>query len=126
MLRLTGASVMAVSADQATHVLRREHFDLVVFCHTVSPQDLEKVVLEARKRHVGVRVLNVLRFAESCAAPEATVSEPTRLFLKATDALEKTLRNQQRGASALQQKMWRTRAVLAITAAVMIVTTSSD
>ena len=78
-------------------MLRREHFDLVVFCHTVSPRDREKVSLEARKRHLGVRVLNVLRFAESCAAPEETVSEPTRLLLKVTDALEKGPRNQQRG-----------------------------
>ena len=52
VLRLTSASVVAASGDEAADILRAEHFDLVIFCHTVSPPQREKISLEARKLYM--------------------------------------------------------------------------
>jgi CheY-like chemotaxis protein len=62
VLRQTGASVTAVSGDEAMGILSRESFDLVVFCHTVSQREREMISLVPRQRHADVQVLHVHRF----------------------------------------------------------------
>jgi hypothetical protein len=106
VLRLTGASVIAASADEAIDILHREHFDLLVFCHTVSLQEREKISLAARKLNMNVRVLNVLRSSAIGLAPDETVSDPTRLVVKVTETLQNTPRAQQRPLLSASTSVW--------------------
>ena len=96
VLRLTGASVVAASGDEAMDMLRRKHFDLIVFCHTVGLQEREKISLEARKFHVNVRTLNVLRSSSDSFAPEDTVSDPKHLLAQVNETLQNARPKQQR------------------------------
>jgi len=95
VLRLTGASVIDASGDEAMDILHREHFDLVVFCHTVSLQEREKISREARKLHGNVRTLNVLRSSAMSLAPDETVPEPKRLLAKVNETLQNARPEQQ-------------------------------
>jgi hypothetical protein len=95
VLRLTGASVIAVSSDEATGTLRGEHFDLVVFCHTVSRPEREKISRVARDLYVDVRVLDVLPFSAMNPAPNEAAADPTRLLAKVTETLQNSPDEQQ-------------------------------
>ena len=95
VLRLTGASVIAASSDEAMDILCREHFDLLIFCHTVSEQERERLSLEARKLHVDVRVLKVLRFSATSSAPDEALADPTGLLAKVNEALQNARLEQQ-------------------------------
>jgi len=93
VLRLTGASVIAASGNEAMGILRREHFDLVVFCHTVGQQQREKISLVARK--LDVRVLHVLPLSVMSAAPNEAAADPVRLLAKVNETLSDALGEQQ-------------------------------
>ena len=95
VLRLTGASVIAVSSDDARGILRREHFDLVVFCHTVSQPEREKISLVARHLYADVRVLDVLPLSAMNPAPNEAAADPARLLAKVTETLQNSRDEQQ-------------------------------
>ncbi|HTF69884.1 MAG TPA: hypothetical protein VK638_45120 [Edaphobacter sp.] len=76
-------------------ILRREHSDLVVFCHTVSLQQREKISLVARKLNVNVRVLNVLPLSTMTPAPDEAAPDPGRLLAKVNETLQNALGEQQ-------------------------------
>jgi hypothetical protein len=95
VLRLTGASVIAASGDEAIDILQAIHFDLVIFCHTVSPPQREKISLEARKLYMDVRMLNVLPFTSMGLAPDEAVADPAGLLAKVTSTLQNARRAQQ-------------------------------
>jgi len=90
VLRLTGATVVAASGDEAMNLLRHEHFDLVVFCHTISLEEREKISREARMLHMAVRVLNIVRSSalEGLAPDEVAAADPARLVAKVTETLQ--------------------------------------
>jgi|UPI000478D7F1 DNA-binding NtrC family response regulator len=88
VLRLTGASVVAASSHEAMSILRREHFDLLIFCHTVSEQEREEISQEARKLHRDVPVLNVLRFSAIPSALNEASADPAYLLAKVNETLQ--------------------------------------
>jgi len=95
VLRLTGAYVLAASTDEALKILRHERFDLVVFCHTVSLEQREKISHTARELYVDVRVLNVLPLSAVIPAPDEAAADPERLLAKVNEALQNTPGEQQ-------------------------------
>jgi DNA-binding NtrC family response regulator len=95
VLRLTGASVLAASADEAMEILRRERFDLVVFCHTVNLEQREKIARAARELYEDVRVLNVLPLSGVLPAPDEAAADPERLLAKVNEALQNAPGEQQ-------------------------------
>jgi hypothetical protein len=76
-------------------ILRREHFDLLVFCHTVSEQERERISFEARKLHTDVRVLRVLRFSATNPAPDEAFADPAHLLAKVNETLQNARAEQQ-------------------------------
>jgi hypothetical protein len=76
-------------------ILRREHFDLVIFCHTVSQQQREKISLVARKLYVDMRVLNVLPLSAMIPAPDEAAADPVRLLAKVNETLQNAVGEQQ-------------------------------
>jgi hypothetical protein len=56
----------------------------------------EKISLEARKLHVNVRTLNVLRSSAISLAPDETVSDPKHLVAKVNETLQNARPEQQR------------------------------
>lgn len=86
-LELTGAYLLASSTDEA--LLRHERFDLVVFCHTVSLEQREKISRAERELYVDVRVLNVLPLSAVIPAPDEAAADPERFLAKVNEAPSK-------------------------------------
>jgi CheY-like chemotaxis protein len=87
VLRQTGASVTAVSGDEAMGILCRESFHLVVFCHTISQLERGMISLVPRQRHADMRVLHVLLLSTISPALNEAVADPVHLLEKVFEAL---------------------------------------
>jgi CheY-like chemotaxis protein len=89
VLRKANAEVVAARADEALKLLKERQFDLVVLCHTLTPEETDQLTLLAH-RLKNVDVLEVLKVTEpnlgrrrECSA----VSQPQALVAKVIEML---------------------------------------
>jgi DNA-binding response OmpR family regulator len=59
VLRRTNAEVIAAKANEAKKLLKERRFDLVVLCHTLSPEETLEIASLAHQQTIAVPVLKV-------------------------------------------------------------------
>lgn len=65
VLAKTGASTVCCTASEMMRDLAREHFDLVVLCHSLSDRDAREVTIVAGRWWPQARVLSILSTMEA-------------------------------------------------------------
>jgi DNA-binding response OmpR family regulator len=64
VLRKTNAEVIAATASEAEKILKSRQFDLVVLCHSLSPEETLRIASLAHQQTIAVPVLSVVPNAE--------------------------------------------------------------
>jgi CheY-like chemotaxis protein len=88
VLRKCNAGVITARPSEAMEILKAGCFDLVVLCHTLSTEDMKKLVLLAHQQASDVQVLEVLRASEPnwerahSGADDMSPSNPASLVAK--------------------------------------------
>ena len=87
VLRRTDAEVIAARADEAKKILKKRRFDLVVLCHSLSPEDTLEIASLARHQTIAVPVLRVVSKTDSVSewafvAPDAAASCDPRVLVE--------------------------------------------
>src|SRR5277367_840999 len=91
VLRRCHAEVVAAEADEAKILLKTRLFDLVVLCHTLSPEDRDELVSLAHwltndSYSLEVLMMNELEWGRSSKADHAS-SQPEALVQKVLEML---------------------------------------
>src|SRR5580698_6363933 len=79
VLRKTDAEVIAAKANEAKKILKTRRFDLVVLCHSLSPEEILEIVSLAHHQTIAVPVLRVVSQIDfvsdwTFVAPDAAAS----------------------------------------------------
>jgi len=87
VLRRTDAEVIAARADEAKTILKKRRFDLVVLCHSLSPEDTLEIASLARHQTIAVPVLRVVSKTDfvsewAFVAPDAAASCDPRVLVE--------------------------------------------
>jgi DNA-binding response OmpR family regulator len=91
VLRRCNAGVIAARPSEATEILKAGRFDLVVLCHTLSTEDMKKLVSLAHQQASYIQVLEILQAAEpswhhsTSGADDTAPSNPAGLVAKVTE-----------------------------------------
>jgi DNA-binding response OmpR family regulator len=91
VLRKCNAGVITARPSEATEILKAGHFDLVVLCHTLSTEDMQKLVLLAHQQASDIQVLEILKASEPrwerarSGADDMASSNPASLVAKVTE-----------------------------------------
>jgi hypothetical protein len=64
VLRKTNAEVIAAKANEAKKILESRRFDLVVLCHTLSPEETLEIASLVHRQTIAVPVLKVISNTE--------------------------------------------------------------
>jgi CheY-like chemotaxis protein len=94
VLKKTGADVVSCTASEALKLLESETVDLVVLCHSLSEEEVERIAHKAHERGQRTRVLVVVpevsreRLHRDATFDATTLSDPTRLIARATELLQ--------------------------------------
>jgi DNA-binding response OmpR family regulator len=67
VLRQTKAEVVAAMASEAKDILKSRQFDLVVLCHSLSPEETLEIASLAHQQTIAVPVLTVIPNADHVA-----------------------------------------------------------
>jgi CheY-like chemotaxis protein len=93
LLRTTPATVVAAKAQEALKLLKEKQFDLVILCHTLSPEEMIAVASLAHHQQIGTRVLKLVSGefvgvpTNSVAADDEAICEPKSLVAKVSEML---------------------------------------
>jgi DNA-binding response OmpR family regulator len=87
VLRKTDAEVTAAKAKEAKKILKTQRFDLVVLCHSLSPEDTLEIASLARHQTIAVPVLRVVSKTNfvsewTFVAPDAAASCDPRVLVE--------------------------------------------
>jgi DNA-binding NtrC family response regulator len=98
VLRRCYARVVAAHVSEARKLLKAERFDLVVLCHTVSSQEMNELVLLARRQASDSQVLEILKATEieggrvPSDADDVAASRPETMIAKVREMLRVPVR----------------------------------
>ena len=98
VLRKCNAGVISASPLDAPLILKAQPFDLVVLCHTLSPDEMNNLILVAHQQASEVQVLEVLDAVESSwnrqpsGADDIAQAKPEALVAKVTEMLSVSAR----------------------------------
>jgi DNA-binding response OmpR family regulator len=90
VLRRANAEVVAARANEAKRLLKERQFDLVVLCHSLTPQETDELASLAQHLTNGGHVLEVLKISElnrGLRREEAVVPQPRALVAKVIEIL---------------------------------------
>jgi DNA-binding response OmpR family regulator len=88
VLRRCNAGVIAARPSEAIEILKAARFDLVVLCHTLSTEDMKKLVSFAHQQASDIQVLEVLQASAPSwgrarsGADDTSPSNPVSLVAK--------------------------------------------
>ena len=87
VLRRTNAAVVAATATEAKKILQSRKFDLVVLCHSLSPEEMLEIAFLAHQQTIAVPVLNVIANVDPVSkwkfiAPASVVSCDPRMLVE--------------------------------------------
>ena len=87
VLRKADAEVIALKAVEAKKILKTRRFDLVVLCHSLSPEQTLEIASLAHQQTVAIPVLKVVANAEpfsewTFVAPDAAASSDPRILVE--------------------------------------------
>jgi len=93
VLRRCNAGVIAARPSEAIEILKAGRFDLIVLCHTLSTEDMNKLVLLAHQQASDIPVLEILKTTDQSwrhspsGADDMSPSKPENLVAKVTEML---------------------------------------
>ena len=87
VLRQTKAEVVAAMASEAKDILKSRQFDLVVLCHSLSPEETLEISSLAHQQTIAVPVLTVIPNADHVSerrviAPDSVASCDPRMLIE--------------------------------------------
>lgn len=98
VLRKCNAEVITARASEAIEILKTNCFDILVLCHTLATEDMNKLVLLAHQQASDIQVLEILKAAEpswgrkSSCADDVAPSNPESLVAKVVEMLSAPVR----------------------------------
>lgn len=98
VLRQCNAGVISASPSAAPDLLKTQRFDLVVLCHTLSSEDMNRLAVIARQQASDVQVLEVINGVERIwsqlpsAADDTSQAKPETLVAKVMEMLGEPIR----------------------------------
>ena len=90
VLRRTDAEVIAARANEAKKILKTRRFDLVVLCHSLSPEETMEIASFAHEQTVAIPILRVAANSEPVSEwtfVAAASSDPRILVEKVAELL---------------------------------------
>ena len=92
VLRKTNAEVIAATVSEAEKILKSRQFDLVVLCHSLSPEETLEIASFAHQQTIAVPVLTVVSNADPFSewrfiASDSTASCDPRMLIEKVAAL---------------------------------------
>jgi 4-hydroxy-3-methylbut-2-enyl diphosphate reductase IspH len=87
VLRRANAEVVAARADEALKLLRERQFDLVVLCHTLTPEETNKLASLAHQRKNDAHVFDVLEISKLNWSQRGAASQPEILVARVIEIL---------------------------------------
>ena len=87
VLRKADAEVIAARANEAKKILKTRRFDLVVLCHSPSPEETLEIASLAHEQTVAIPILKIVANSEPVSewtfvAPGAAASSDPRILVE--------------------------------------------